>query len=517
MGDPRDRKSKSPHTTALMASFAVLLTGSALCTYFVQVRGAGWSAMLAGSLGPELVIVCVAIVALALVVHLSVARALGVAQNAQAPRMMIRRALEVLDAERLDATELEDVPAEVRDLVAAFATQKSREQQLERELQAMHRGTRELVQRLEQSGAKLESLSAEATDELAIRVARAWNPLVEQVRLSRDAARAMPAAAPFSPAALFAREDSGPEAQVEEAPGDVARRLGELESNLSMLWNEMRGLQTFVPETSEVPGKFSPASQPPPPLPIPMQMSESRPMPAAPPPLSEPPALVTLPETRTFEALQVVPTFAAMPEIVAEPEAIVSPWTAPEMPAFDSIESVPVSQAEDIRWATSEVLQPDRSSKASESGYFEWTGQSTQKGSWKLRDEAPEEVRRSEEAKAEAAAPPVFVDDTYPELPPRLQGKPPGMAMPASPPMASSGPPATPGVASPSFESHFPHFVGKPVQQLDGRVEVSFEGSTSERPEARRAKESARRSVPETPGATPKFDLHSLGALEIDE
>jgi hypothetical protein len=520
MGDPRDRKSMSPHTTALMASFAVLLTGSAVSTYFVQVRGVGWSALFAGSLGPELVIVCGAMAALAVVVHLSVARALGAAQNAQTPRMMIRRALEVLDAPEFGATELEDLPTEVRDLVAAFAAQKSREQQLERELQAMHRGTRELVQRLEQSGAKLESLNAEAKDELATRVARAWNPLVEQVRLSRDQARAMPAAPPFSPAALFAREESDSGPRVEETSGDVARRLGELESNLSMLWNEMRGLQAFVPETSEAPANFPTASQPP--LLNALQKSESRPMPAAPPmppPMFEPPALVTLPETRTFEALQVVPGFAAMPEVVAEPEAIVSPWTAPEMPAFDSVESVPVSPAEDIRWATSEVLQPDRSTKASESGYFAWTGQSTQEGSWKLRDEAPEELRRSDEekTKAEAAAPHVFVDDTYPELPPRLPAAPPGTAMPASPPMAAPMAPATPGVASPSFESHFPHFVGKPVQQLDGRVEVSFEGSTSERPEAPRAGGTAKRSGPETPGATPKFDLHSLGALEIDE
>lgn len=231
-----------------------------------------------------------------------------------------------------------------------------------------------------------------------------------------------------------------------------------------------------------------------------------------------PPALVTLPETRTFEALQEV---RIAPEMLGEPQATASPWSTPasEMPTFESVESVPVSPAEDIRWATSEVLQPDRSTKASVSGYFEWTGQSTQEGSWKLRDEAPEELRRGGEvpAKSEATAP-AFVDDTYPQLPPRLQAAPPGAPGSPAAPMTSSAPmkaaPDSPAPASPSFESHFPHFVGRPVEQLEGRVEVSFEGTPRERPEARRREGSAK---PPAPEGTPVFDIRSLGALEFDE
>ncbi len=541
MGEARERKSKSPHTTALMASFSVLLTGSAVGTYFVQLRGEGWHAMLSSNFGPELVIVCGAMAALAVVVHLSVARALGVAQSAESPRIMLRRALEVLDTPAFDGTGLEDLPDEVRDLVETFAAQKSREQQVERELQAMHRSTRELVQRLEQSGVKLEALTAEPNDELAMRVARAWNPLIEQVRQSREPGRARSAAAPLPPTVLFASEHFDLDARVPEAPADVARRLGELETNLSMLWNEMRGLQTIVPEplaaVTPVAVTLSPASQVPvaPPLPAALQqMSDSPPMPTAPsmpmpPQMHAPhtaPALVTLPETRTFEALQEVSTFAAMPEMLAEPEAIVSPWStsASRAPAVEPLESASPSQ--DIRWATSEVLQPDRSTKASVSGYFEWTGQSTQLGSWKLRDEAPEELRRGAELKAEAdaALPPAFVDDTYPQLPPRT-GKAPGTAMPAPPgaPTSAVGmkaapaSPAAAGSSSPSFESHFPHFVGKTVQQLDGRVEVSFEGTPRQRPETRRTDGSARPPGLEAKGAPPVFDLRTLGALEIDE
>ena len=80
---------------------------------------------------------------------------------------------------------------------------------------------------------------------------------------------------------------------------------------------------------------------------------------------------------------------APLPE--PEPEATPEPAPTPE---------------EELRWSKSEVLQPTQPTKASESGYFEWTGASTLRGSWKLRDAATEELARGADANSGPEAAP---------------------------------------------------------------------------------------------------------------
>ena len=81
------------------------------------------------------------------------------------------------------------------------------------------------------------------------------------------------------------------------------------------------------------------------------------------------------------------------------------------------------------------VQQPTQPAKAGDSGYFEWTGASTQRGSWKLLDAANEELA-GETVTRTSAAP----------LAPRTASMAPSAPLPAVAPATNSGraPLATP-------------------------------------------------------------------------
>ena len=159
------------------------------------------------------------------------------------------------------------------------------------------------------------------------------------------------------------------------------------------------------------------------------------------------------------------------------------------------------------------VAAPKGEQPAGASGYHEWTGHASE-SDWKLQQETKEAfaVDRTEEPFDFAAphsasgsgaddlvletTPPAaepFVDDTY-----------------SLSPEAPSSDEAT------ADEFSFPHFVGKPVGPMEGRVEVTFEGG-------RRPQRKSEQELPVDPDGSPSrpgsviFDLRSLGAVELDD
>ncbi len=503
MDEARDSKPKSPHLVALMASGSILLAGFTVSTYCMQLRGPGLAAGI-NAHRPEWIVLGAALLGLAIAVHLAVARALYAARGAASVRGVLRRALEVLGTAPEVTENSEALPREVRDLVTLFAGQRGREQELERELQGARREMKDLLQRLEQSSARREPMPAEGASELVARVARAWNQAMAQAgpaqagpaqtgpapaapattmnsRLAAlgasipaldspsaaleeplaaldsalAALRAPLGAAETAPEALAAEatvedeaamDDFAPEPRSEpfslgvasEAAmtPEIARRLEELESRFSQLQNEMLSMQPFAPD--------SPVVEAVPMLEPEILLDESA---SAAPTVPPPVPLFLEPD------LEPEPEPEVEPEVEAELESPDPAWpTWPDAAGAGGAapESTPgLSPEEDIRYARSEVVRPDQPTKAGDSGYFEWTGQSRQQGSWRLRDEAARELSRATEAS------------------------------PAAKPEASAaGTSVVKG--TPSFEERFPHFVGKPIGNLDGRVAVSFEGGSKQ-------------------------------------
>ena len=169
------------------------------------------------------------------------------------------------------------------------------------------------------------------------------------------------------------------------------------------------------------------------------------------------------------------------------------------------------------------VDAPGEPVPASPSGYHEWTGHASS-GDWKLNREATETFGAAAESAEEspssletpfagsrsgaedlvldstnspatptAAPAQPFVDDTYP--------LPPGASAPAEP---ASG------------EFTFPHFVGKPGDQVEGRVEVTFEDTRPTQPAADPELPVDPDGSASRPGSV-IFDLRSLGAVELDD
>ena len=542
-----------------MASTSILLAGFIVGTYFVQLRGPGWAAWLASGRLPELVLVGGALTALAVVVHLSVLRALAASVGPTSVRGQLRRALDLLgNGDGASSDAYAALPQEVRELVTLFETQRHREQQLEREKQCLREEMQNLVQALERCAATFEPLPASGSGEFTARVAQVWNQAVSQARRVPAIATAVEPPVPSMLPAAFAVASAASEypawaggdtvANAEPASA-VSQRLQELESRLAALQHEMQALHAPAPAATAAllaapAATAAPLVAPAAPFAAPERFAaeagDAEPEPEWSPkgrefqvetgsapnreilnPLettaiepagahaahgvadSEAP-LQLLPDPMFLEPeveleddasmaastwTDVVPT--AMPWVPAGPSAtfdlsLPEPEGMPALGAGREIVAVPEpapTPEEQLRDSRSEVQQPTQPAKAGDSGYFEWTGASTQRGSWKLLDAANEELA-GETVTRTSAAP----------LAPRTASMAPSAPLPAVAPATNSGraPLATPVPPnSQSFETYFPHFVGKPVGELEGRVAVSFEGGSSLGGAARR---------PEVPG-----------------
>lgn len=471
---------------ACMASASILLSGGIVGAYFVQLRGPGWEALLAGEWLPELVLVAGVVAALAVVVHLQVLRALAATRGPASVRGMLRRALDLLGAADGEASEAyAALPAEVRELVGLFESQRTREQQGEREKQRLRQEMTDFLGALERSRSTMEPLRVEGAGELAGRVAPVWNQLLVQARQAAAALNApMPAAMPASAVPMPASAVPMPAmaqahaavptgeaaafaaARAAEAQANMSRRMQELEARLSTLQEELRTLHARDAAAAAV----EPVSLFVPERPAAMPPTVAAEGPGA--PLSALPEPTFLEPEEVFEGSDAAdgPTWTDV-----SPTAV--PWTgvAPAKSTFDLSAPEPEIYAEaapepeicaeatagpeeELRFARSEVLQPLHPTKASDSGYIEWTGASQQAGSWKLRDEAREVLSGTTGADPESA--------------PQAAAAP-ERTLSAAETAAAQGP------ANPSFDHYFPHFVGKPVGDLEGRVAVSFEGTAT--------------------------------------
>ncbi len=503
MSEPRDTRAQSPHGVAILAALLVLCSGFGVGTYFVELRGIGLSAMLAGELAPELVILGGAVLAMAVMVQLHVARAARRADPTRALRSTLRQALTCLDAsEAGDFEALQGMPAEMHDFVGIVAAEKTRTQEAQREVQSLRREMNELLQGLERSATALEPLREDTKSEFSLRVARAWNNLLER----RESSRREPHAGPVSMtldlggAALQLPHESPQMPAVETQ--DLVYRLSALEASLAQLRDEVRAapLSRQFHAMSANPG---------------MEASVLA--------VPELPADDILPDLRlsTRSTLH-----RAAPEPTLEDGANLFAPTDDPLPEGLSLPDSGRAEVSEIAHSRSEVAPP--STTASASGYHEWTGHSGLEGSWRLQEEAETALQSHGADDGETGfeptptftppAQPVFVDDTYAAPagvhPALRQVSTPFLAAPPIPPETAAADPGFEIEAEPEFR--FPHFVGKPGGKVEGRVAVTFEGTRppAPRPEADQAADAAANP---TAGRSLIVDLRALGAVELEE
>jgi hypothetical protein len=484
MHEARDSRSQSPHGVAMLAALLVLGAGFGVGAYFVELRGIGLSALLAGDLAPELVLLAGAVLAMAVVVQLHVARAARRADPTRALRTMLRQALSCLEAGDGEPVAPQGLPAEMHDLVGVVAAEKNRTQEARREVQAMRREVNELLLGLERSAAAHEPLREDTQSEFGQRVARAWNDLLER----RESSRRQTAPDPDS---MNLDLGTSPLRMPQEAAAaelqSLSARLSRLEASVEQLRDAVRS-SSMAPASAARPG---------------MQ-----------------PSVLAVPELPASEALADL-RFATRPTLhrpapEVRDEAAPSAFAPHEDTYFAG--AAPEAASDEIAHSRSEVAPP--STPASASGYHEWTGRSAaQQGSWRLQEEA-ETALQSQQPETDAgfertptfgATPPAFVDDTYVAAPGarplELQRSTPFQE--AHEPEANEPSPETQA----DEEFRFPHFVARPGGGVEGRVAVTFEGGAA----AGAAPAPAGGEAAGPAGRSLIVDLRELGAVELEE
>ena len=477
----------SPYAIAAIASSLVLLVSLALAIYFIELRGAGLRAVMATGQAPEILVLFGIVGIVAIVGYLMVASAVRTS-SPRTYRLLLRQALEDgLENAALD-DELDDVP-ELRELLGMAASERARAQDVTQQLNALRRDVSDLHLGMEQSTRQLEPLAENLTTDVAQQMARLWNGLLAQAlqAATRTSSSSVPPSAVAPPA--FAPSAFAPPG----APPRVERRQS--------------GGMSVDPGATGWPsaplGQW--ASEPP-------QERREQPSAAETPIAGEPPALDSSEQIGPLEPEldRLWGIFAAKSRAAqSEPEASGSGGDAASIAPEGALLSGPVPAAP---WGSVE----DASEFAEPGGSGDTWGVIEPHGPVAQWNPAPSQG-------------PVQQDwMTAPE--------PPAPAAPAPPAFGAGSRTARSGAASPlpvdpdadqDFEKlRFPHFVGKPVERIEGRVEVTYEAddeNTSRLPDEALLFESEEESGPESgpasgrTGVDPIVDLRSLGAVEFDD
>jgi hypothetical protein len=205
---------------ALTASTVVLVAGVAAVAWFVEVRGAGVGAMLAGPQALDLAIVVGVTIALSVAAHFVVANGLRAAAGG-GERVLLRRALEIDVTDPDVVREFESLP-ELRELVATLVTEKAHVRDLSDRLEAVRGEIDAVTEGMRRSTTSLSRLREEGASALGVQIAVLWNGLVERVRHAEEQ--------------VAQAAERG--ASASAADGDLealVSRLDELESDLARL------------------------------------------------------------------------------------------------------------------------------------------------------------------------------------------------------------------------------------------------------------------------------------------
>lgn len=185
MREPRDSRSKANRAVPFQAAFLLFLAGLGTAAYFVEFRGVGFATLVAAETAPELVIVGGALLALALVTHLSVSRALHTVPAETSIRSVLRHALTLADvpADQIE-DEIETLPSEIQDLVRMLSAQRDRSEGTGREIQSLRHEMNAILQGMQRSTLSLEPMRLEGASEFGRAAAIAWNQMLERVQSS---------------------------------------------------------------------------------------------------------------------------------------------------------------------------------------------------------------------------------------------------------------------------------------------------------------------------------------------
>ena len=500
----RQPRALSPHSIAAMASALVLLVSLGLGVYFIEVRGSGLQAVMATGQAREIFVLFAFVGIVTIVGHLAVASAVRVS-SPRTYRLLLRQALEDgLENAALD-DELDDVP-ELRELLEMAATERARAQEITQQLQAVRRDLSELLVGMERSRSQLEPLRADQTSDIALKMAQLWNALVEQARrvpAMPPAGAVFVAPAPAAPLAVAQQAGAAPPVLDESA-----QRLGRLESELGKLWDVLAGrsaaaesIPPLAPEALLQPEPELPATaaswgtvEAPIPGPVGGDLLES--VTAVDDAFAPDRPLAG--EMRTRSSVWEPRGLMEPLGTAAAPSAAVPPRASePRRGSEPSVASDPSSAA--VPWNLAEPL----SASAAASPFA-----------------APSDVEmQSPTARSGVWDPSGLVPPRGPAEDRRQPG--PASTVPPSPGWgrAAAGSPAA--AAAPPEEDfdklRFPHFVGKPVGRIAGRVEVTYDadGDTPSRlPDETLLFEPEDESPAE---GEPIVDLRSLGAVEFDD
>jgi hypothetical protein len=473
----------SPYAIAAIASSLVLLVSLALAIYFIELRGAGLRALMATGQAPEILVLFGIVGIVAIVGYLMVASAVRTS-SPRTYRLLLRQALEDgLENAAID-DELDDVP-ELRELLGMAASERARAQDVTQQLNALRRDVSDLHLGMEQSTRQLEPLAENLTSDVAQQMARLWNGLLAQ---ALQAATRTPSAAPIAPSAVAPPTFAAPEAR----PREERRKSAGMQ------------VDPGATEWPSAPPNQWVSERP--------QDRREQPSAVETPSAGEPPTRESSERSVPLESEldRLWGIFAAKSRTAqSEPEASGSSGDAASIAPEGALYSEPVPEAP---WGSVE----DASEFAAPGGSADTWGVIEPHGPVAQWNPPP-------------SPGPVQQDwMTAPE--------PPAPAAPAAPASGAGGRTARSGEApllpvdpdaDQDFEKlRFPHFVGKPVGHIDGRVEVTYEAddeNTSRLPDEALLFEAEEESGPESgpklgrTGVDPIVDLRSLGAVEFDD
>ncbi|MFQ5600983.1 MAG: hypothetical protein ACE5G2_10585 [Candidatus Krumholzibacteriia bacterium] len=532
MGEQRSSRSPSPHSVAAIASSLVLVVGLGVGTYFVELRGEGFQALMASSQALEVLILFGALAAIAITAHIAVAAAVSQSRSVSAYRSLVQRALEIDHSDPGILHEFAGVP-ELHDLVNMLMAEKSQWHELCGQIETLHDEISGLVSGMERSASSLGPMREEPLGEFGQKVTTLWNALVERVRAAE--ATSASAAEPSEPVELLQLDTDDVMVMVNDASAArqdievLSVRLGRLEHDLQRL----RGPGgEGAPQAVAVESAAAEAKA----------LAER--LGAGTSPASDAPDAAARPQSppRTFSDAVQFSGSSLRPETLphAEPRGVDElARVSPAAPGAFGPQGRPVAGGTPVAAGSPRPGEPTPDAVR----FSEWAGGDTVPGAdtsassagmspspFQARD--PERFGPQPDSRA-ASHGGTSMSSGLPSGLPDAGGPPRGSAphQPSSfqsrpfaePPGVSAAPPAeqVPGLGGrePRFEDlDFPHFVGRPVVESEDRVEVTYDTDPGQAPEE--LPDGSLLFEPEPDGSTgdePVVDLRSLGAVEFKE